>query len=623
MKRTPRALVVTSFLLAACGSTSDATEIPEGPASADTPADGTDPVGQGTDPGTDPGTKKPVDPKLLVADLRADVNRDGVVGLDDEADDKNEDTWDAAHGAVFLANIDDDEEACTTQGVDDVDLPKCNDAADSTVNGAEDARDLARIKLKAWPLAPEDTTATITVSAPDAVRLFVVRGTSFELFDASKPISAADVRSGLELAIEAKDIVRDPALWDGYVDLSLEMKGGGQSGTDKLRLRVAPLITYHHLSAAESTWVSLVNAAGNTAMRSDLAEAATAAGVPAPKTIQVSDQWTQDFFETAYMSMPAAGGQQHAIRVAIRSANQQNPNSTRNPLRPAGRAAFALMRGKDAAAIQQFDAARRGRFDTLNSFGNLETIPPYTYDGKSYPLGRVLRGSTPTYYVDQVFTKMMEAQNVQPPVYIDTSWLLVGHVDETLSFVKASSPRGWVALVNDARLARDMLQQQADAGYGNTPMFVGKYWDSQSPAQQTINQVLSDTDVMSASAEAAAEVDDQVAALKAATGLTDAELIRIPYLHMTESGRSVAYQPGMVNGLYLSPTHFVAPDPHGPSINGTDIFKAAMQSALAPLGITVHFAEDWDTYHRNLGEVHCGTNSVRQVPAAKWWESGR
>jgi protein-arginine deiminase len=455
------------------------------------------------------------------------------------------------------------------------------------------------------------------------VNVFLVKGASFEVLDTSTPISSADIRAGLELAIEAKDIVRDPAVWDGYVDLSLEMSGGGQKGSDKLRMRVSPVMTYHHLLPTESTWVSQVNAAGNAAMRADLATAATAAGVPAPRTIAVTDQWTQDFFETGFMSMPGAGGTQHAIRVALRSANTDSPNTPRNPLRRAGRAAFAMMRGKDMAAVQQYDLARRGRFDTLNSFGNFETIPPYTANGKSFPLGRQLRGNIASYYTDPSFTKMMEAQAVQPPVYLDTSWLLVGHVDETLSFVKASSPRGWVVLVNDATMARNMLQAQANAGNGSTPMFVGKYWDSQSPAQATINQVLSDTDVMQASAEAAVEVADQIAILKAETGITDAEIVKIPYLHMTTSGKSVAYQPGMVNGLYLSPTHFVAPDPHGPVVNGEDIFQKAMRDALTPYGITVHFAEDWDTYHRNLGEVHCGTNSVRQVPAAKWWESGR
>src|SRR5688572_29643106 len=50
----------------------------------------------------------------VVADLRADTNRDGVISFDDPSEDNGEDDWNAAHGAVFLANIDDDEVACPT-----------------------------------------------------------------------------------------------------------------------------------------------------------------------------------------------------------------------------------------------------------------------------------------------------------------------------------------------------------------------------------------------------------------------------------------------------------------------------------------------------------------------------
>jgi protein-arginine deiminase len=346
--------------------------------------------------------------------------------------------------------------------------------------------------------------------------------------------------------------------------------------------------------------------------------------VPAPKGILVQDQWTQDFFEPAFMTMPGPNGTQHAMRVNLRSANESNPGSSNNPLRLAGKVVFTQLRGKDVAGVQQFDAARNGQFDTLNSFGNFETIPPYTNGGESFPLGRVLRGNIASYHPDNSFLKMIESQKVQQPLYIDTSWLVVGHVDETLSFIRTtSSPRGWVMLVNDPTLAKTMLEQQSTAGNGAVPMFVGKSWSGSQTAQITIDQVLADTDVMTASAEAATQIDGQLATIKAATGLTDAEIIRIPYLHMPYSQGSIAFQPGMVNGLYIAPGHFVAPDPHGPDIAGVDPFKAIMEQRLAPFGVTVHWAEDWDLYHRNLGEVHCGTNSTRQIPDSKWWESGR
>lgn len=128
---------------------------------------------------------------------------------------------------------------------------------------------------------------------------------------------------------------------------------------------------------------------------------------------------------------------------------------------------------------------------------------------------------------------------------------------------------------------------------------------------------------MGSSAEAVVEVDAQVAKLKAETGLTNAEIVKVPFLHMPIDGASIAYQPGTVNGLYLTPKDFVAPDPHGPVINGQDVFRKALADALAPHGVTARFAEDWDDYHINMGEVHCGTNTTRAIPTAKWWESGR
>jgi protein-arginine deiminase len=550
------------------------------------------------------------------ADLRADTNRDGVVRFDDPTDDVGEDNWTADHGAVFLANIDDDSLECPTTG-DDVDLPYCNDALDDYVNGADDAKDLARLKTKPWPTAPAGATAKITFTPGSRVRLFKVQGSQFTPIASGHALTIAEIKNGIELGIEANDIVRNTSVWNGYVDVTYAIRADGVTGSDKVRLRVSPLMTYHHALTAEATWVSATGTQGNLDLRADLGSAAAQAGVPAPKTIATSDSWAQDFFEPAFMSMPAPGGKQQVIRVNIRSANVHAPSNAENPLRRAGKWVFA-QRGKDVAAIQEWDPGRNGKHDTLNSFGNLETIPPYA----GYPMGRILRGTSSSFWIDGAFKRMMEAQKVQPAIYVDTSWLAVGHVDETISFVKASTPRGWVMLVNDATLAKNMLLHYSNAGYGHVPMFVGKWWDENAPAQATIDDVLSDPDVMSASAEAAVEVAAQIATIKSHTGLTDAEIVRVPFLHMTTDGYSIAYQPGMVNGLYLADDHFVAPDPHGPVISGKDVFKAAMQNALAPYDIQVHFAEDWDTYHANMGEVHCGTNATRKIPTAKWWESG-
>src|SRR5262249_15150030 len=152
---------------------------------------------------------------------------------------------------------------------------------------------------------------------------------------------------------------------------------------------------------------------------------------------------------------------------------------------------------------------------------------------------------------------------IQPAIAIDTSWLYVGHVDETLSFAKAPTKRGWMLLANDPTLAKKMLDDAVAAGEGDAPMFVGKSWvdfqtNDETPADATIAKALADEQVMTASAEAAVEVDAQLEILKREVGLTDDEIIRVPFLHTNYGGKSVAYQPGTVNGLYLSDTHFVA-----------------------------------------------------------------
>jgi protein-arginine deiminase len=574
-------------------------------------------------------------PKAQV-DLRADTNRDGKVDLEDPADDTDEDTWDKAHGAIFLANIDDDQKSCPITGTD-YDLAACNDAADEVVNGPDDLLDLARLRAKPWAEAPDDATGTIALSEAAAGKVRLFRSDAegnFTKFDpAADTLSVDELRAGVELALEGLDILRDDS-WDGFVDVTLTVKGGEaaafEAASDVVRLRLAPVMTRHHLDPAEKIYVAKLSGTESTSMRADLKAAATAAGVPGGvdelSSSKVSgDQWTQDYFETAYTSMPAEGGQ-HVMHVFYRSANVFSSSKTA-PLRPAGRVVFTYFRGPDKAGVQQFDVKHEGDMDSLNSFGNTETIPPYTLGDKSYPLGRLLRGSVPSFHPDKTFAAMLEAQKVQPPVYINTSWLLVGHVDETVSFIKVDSPRGWALVVNDAAMAKKMLEDAQAAGHGGEKLFVGKKWlddnGKEYSAEATIDAVLMDADVMKTSQEAIAEVDAQLDIIKSETGLTDDEIIHIPYLHMSIQGYSIAYQPGTVNGIYLSDKIFGAPAPHGPVIDGQDIFKAQMEGAFSERGVEVKWIEDWDLYHRLSGEVHCGTNTVRKVPdTEKWWESG-
>lgn len=573
-------------------------------------------------------------------DLRADVNRNGTLELELDAEDTNEDTWDATHGAIFLANIDDDSGRC--RGTDaagrplsDLTLPNCNDATDDVVNGDDDAADLAPLAIKAWPQAPAGTVARLVIdqNVADNVRLFRHAGDAYQVLDPALPLALADLQAGLSISIEAKDIVRDSTLWDGIIDVTLQVVVPEQkywkpgTYTDTVRLRVAPVLTFHHLLPVETAYASAVQRDPDSAtFVTDLRAAVTAANPNITLvTPSVEDQWTQDFFETGYASMPGPNGAQRVMRVFFRSANIENPFDRNFPMRAAGRLVFTRFRGKDVAGIQQIDLQTDGDTQSLNSFGNFETIPPYTQGTKQWSLGRVLRGSVRGFAPDQSFVTMTEAQKYQEPsVNIDTSWLLVGHVDETVTFLKANTPRGWIMLANDARLAKQMLEAEVMRGNGATRMFVGKNWvdemGNEPPAETTISRLLANTGVMQASAEAAVKVDEQVAILKRETGLTDAEIIKVPFLHEDVQGTSLAHQVGTVNLFVIDDKTLAVPDPHGPIIDGKDLFKKQLEDALTPYGYTIRFIDDWNLYHRMAGEVHCGTNAMRAIPSTKWWE---
>ncbi len=590
-----------------------------GPDAAQPGADAAQP-GADAQAGLDASSRGDTGPAVATtADLRADNNRNGSIDLDDPSEDQDEDTWNASHGAIFLANIDDDQSLChATMNTSDSIISKCHDGYDSVVNGPNDLLDLARLKTVPWPIAPADAHGTISLSSPGAtyVRLFINQGSNnFVVFDpAADSLSASQIREGVELAIEGKDVVRNSTTWDGYVDVSFTVSGTGiGSPTDKVRMRVAPMITRHHLDPPQRLYASFFSDPASTDFTGDLQTAMNAAGIATPLfDLNVEDQWAQDLFETAYMSMPAVGGMQ-SIHVNIRSANSG---------RPSARVVFVRLRGPDNAAIQQSSGGSSA--DTLNSFGNTETIPPYTLNGVSYPLGRLFRGKTASYYPNVGMTTMFESQKVQPAVYVDTEFLLVGHVDETITFLRANTRRGWTIAVADPALARSMLQDQKNAGLGATRMFVGKQWYDGSSAAVTITNLLADTDIMAASATAAAGIAAQLTIIKAETGITDAEILHLPILFEEVEGQMLAHMVGTANGISLGDAHYGMPDPHGPIINGADLFKTQAVTEFGKVNVTIHWIEDWDLYHALDGEAHCGSNTTRVIPTnVRWWESGR
>ncbi|MGX1562566.1 protein-arginine deiminase domain-containing protein [Streptomyces sp. NPDC055506] len=612
------------------------------------------------------------------ADLRVDVNRDGRVDVTGGSDKSGEDGWSVGRGAVYLPNIDDDTKRCPVTGpggspLSDAKLAACNDGTDTKVNGTTDAADLARVRSVPLPGLPANAKGSLKVTTGGKhAHLFLKRAGQWVLVTPATRLTAAELRAGVEFGIEATDVVRDTAKWDGRAVVRLTVTSGQQTTSDAVTLRVAPLLTQHHLQNTQQVMVTEVQGEGEYSRLqqkfvAELGKEVKKAGVTTPlvKFTKYADPWAQDFVEPAYVNMTGPNGQPQVMRVMLRSAQ---------PDRDAGRELFEKIRGRDIGVVQVKDPAEPDDW-SLNSFGNLETIPPYAQGGRSFPAGRIIMGERKDSGArpSKVMRTMLKSQGMQDPLLLDTSWLGVGHVDEFVQFLPADTPRGWRIGVADPQAGLKLLRDAKRDGHGATKMFsVPGRSDSPAP-KETIDQALASRHLVADNEMAARRIAANLEILKRETGVTDGEIVRVPALYTRESeafsaeGQDVpvprltrmgaapdlvdslrdrgqqkwlaenpaapraaapavqtsAYVPGAVNGVLLGRDRYLAPRQWGPVIGGKDIFTEAVNAVYTRVGMKVSYIDDWYTYHLGMGEVHCGTNTLRDASAAWWRQPAR
>ena len=609
------------------------------------------------------------------ADLRADVNRDGVASLADPADDLGEDAWDAAHGASVLPNVDDDGRRCRVRlrGVPDRAIAGCNDATDAIVNGPQDELDLAPLAVAAWPDAPDDASATVALAEPGRGRLFVRRNGALVALAGGR-LTLAELRSGAALALEARDIVRDTRVWSGYLTVVLTESAAAESTSDTVRLRVAPVLFQHDLMPVSRLLATppvpsdagefafspnafdpsdtptvralaagrALSSSGQRALFDGLTRGLERAGLGARvQNLRPSrtDIWTQDVFEPGFASVPSVGGT-HTMRILVRSANANRTGRRRGrPLRDAGRPLFTQLESQGIGAVQQYSPAWQRRSpgqDTYSSAGNFGAIPPYSLGARTFPAGRILYGSAPGHAPDPSFLRMLSAQGAQPPVVLDTSWLVVGHVDELVAFLPAPGPRGWVIAVADPAGAIALLQQTRAAGHGDALVFAGlrepEFASASSklrvhlhPLERTVSSLLGSRRIRRANVRAAAAIQRALDILRTETGVTEAEIVRVPVLFgpapsSVHASGVLSLLPNAINGISVGGGVYLAPRQHGPVVDGTDVFEQAVRERLRSISLHVSFVEDWFYAHRGVGELHCVTNALRNLAGAlPWW----
>lgn len=311
-----------------------------------------------------------------------------------------------------------------------------------------------------------------------------------------------------------------------------------------------------------------------------------------------SDVWMQDTVEIGRICVPTRDGIEQTLTV-LTGLRAHCPHFDAERLDRNIRQYFSR---RGAVLVDPGTPRKDTRW--IDWYGNLEVSPPVTArNGQGFPCGRVLTGRQRELEMHPGALAFLEAQHVQtPPLMVDVSWLLIGHVDEVVNFVPAPDGPGFRALIPSPSLARRILQSLISRKLGDRMIFAGR--EDETTAQEMLETVARSEEnahIVRALAETRAQLCEGL-------GIEEEHFIEIPALFRD----GIAVIPNMVNGLICN-GHAILPAPLGPQADGHDAFASPVQSALADLGVQVHFLDIWNPYHKNLGEIHCGTNTVRHI----------
>jgi protein-arginine deiminase len=202
------------------------------------------------------------------------------------------------------------------------------------------------------------------------------------------------------------------------------------------------------------------------------------------------------------------------------------------------------------------------------------------------------------------------------------SWLQVGHIDEYLSFIPTpAAPGGYTIVRADPTLALDIIKNSPDSELQKASAYDRSFLLR---LKATLNSQLKDPnagkgtpegDFIALNYQINDLIEEGVGKLKdfirTTTGDSrrDFEEVSWPSLFKgygagsSYPSRCHAFLPGVVNMLVIR-DHLIVPATHIPT------FDKAIEIRLKAQGNKVHFVDD-TPYHSLMGEIHCGTNTLR------------
>ncbi|OAA48506.1 arginine deiminase type-3 [Metarhizium rileyi] len=223
----------------------------------------------------------------LRATILADTNRDGRVDMTGDSDVEGKDTWTEERGALFLANIADTNQRCSsaiTDKTNSTSLDECHDASDNVLRN------------------PKGRIIVSGGYARELVRIFHMNGSNWDYVDANHTFRAAELRAGFKMGIDARDI-RRPQGWNGAAIINFIVTDDGESASDQVALRVAPVLTRHALQGIDKVFTgAAARWSQEELLISGLEDCSSRAAGLGKSVVRLnnSDHWMQDLFTAGY-----------------------------------------------------------------------------------------------------------------------------------------------------------------------------------------------------------------------------------------------------------------------------------------------------------------------------------